>query len=324
MPPDWNPPVPAWMSVFDDEMHTVSKGVIGAQHAPDRDMAAFLADLRAASAGADIIDFARCIDRDGLTQTVGILYWYDPARAAAWLASEAFRHFWAKHARKDNGYGLFREMMNVPTSHFETLFSGPEHNHGMSQGRIGVEGPVAEHMYWGGMRDRIPHSAQNPLEAGSALRVVEEGDGRVVIEAHEHLCVIRSGQDWSLTTGEQRDAYLETIEPTLNAGMAFLRDEGDAVNCYSCRYMRELDASGAPVERSFGLAYFRTMKDLEDWAEHHPTHLKIFHTFLKIAPKYGPDLQLRLWHEVSVLPAGEQSAEYIHCAPGTGLLGGVG
>jgi len=105
--------------------------------------------------------------------------------------------------------------------------------------------------------------------------------------------------------------------------MDFLRDTGEQVNCYSCRFMRDQDEHGRAMKRTFCLAYFKTMKDLEDWSQHHPTHLEIFDTFLRIAPKYGPDLQLRLWHEVSVLPAAGQRAEYINCRPGTGLLAGL-
>ncbi len=323
IPPGWDPPVPAFESVFDPDVHAVSMCVIGCQHAPDQDITAFLTDLRSIAAGADICDFAAGSDHAGLKQTVGIFYWYNPTQAADWLASTVLQGFWEKHGSADTGYGIFREMTNVPTTHFETLFSGPEHDHGLSQRRSGIKGPVAHHMYWGGMRDRIPHSAVNALEASGPLGVREEDGRRIVVEAHENLCIIRSGQDWSMTEGVQRTEYLETIEPTLAAGMAFLRDQGEAVNCYACRYMHETDGTGAPVDRSFGLAYFRTMKDLEDWAENHPTHLAIFNTFLEIAPKYGPDLQLRLWHEVSVLPAGEQMAEYVNCAPGTGLLGGL-
>ncbi|MEX3009762.1 phenylacetaldoxime dehydratase family protein [Hoeflea sp. TYP-13] len=323
MPPGWNPPVPAWVSVFDRNVRSVSMCVIGCQHQPDSDVSGFLRDLKTVGAGADIADFATCTDRDGLHQSVGILYWCDPIEAARWLDCDAYEAFWEKHTSPAVGYGVFREMMNIPLERSETLFSGPEHNHGMSQARTSIEGPVDRHMYWGGMRDRIPYSANDALDAGGPLRIVESGENRVVVEAHENLCVIRSGQDWSHTTGVQREEYLEQIEPVLRAGMDFLRDKGEEVDCYTCRYMRQLDGAFAPDERSFGLAYFRTMKDLEDWAEHHPTHLAIFNRFLEIAPKYGPGLQLRLWHEVSVLPAGNQLAEYVNCRPGTGLLAGV-
>ncbi|WP_119165459.1 phenylacetaldoxime dehydratase family protein [Algihabitans albus] len=137
------------------------------------------------------------------------------------------------------------------------------------------------------------------------------------------LCIIRSGQDWSSTEGLQRREYLERMEPVLEAGMAFLRDRGQEVNCHAGRYMREIGRDGAGTDRSLGPAYFRTMADLEGWAETHPTHLAIFKTFLGIAPKYGANLQLRPWHEVSLLPAGNQFGEHANCAAGTGLLGGL-
>ncbi len=322
MPPGWSPPVPAWMSVFEGNVHSVSMSVIGCQHDEGQDVAGFLGDLKEAAADADIVDFARSSDADGRQQTVGILYWLNPDDSARWAESDRFGAFWNKHAAAAE-YGVFREMVNIPLERSETLFSGPEHDHGMSRKRVSLEGPVDRHMYWGGMRDRIPLSANDPLEAGGPIRVVEEDGERISVEAHENLCIIRSGQDWTLTEGVQREEYLEQIEPVLKAGMRFLRDKGDEVGCYSCRYMRELDHGFADAERSFGLAYFRTMADLENWAEHHPTHLAIFNKFLEIAPKYGPALQLRLWHEVSVLPAGRQLAEYVRCSPGTGLLGGI-
>ncbi|MEP3277217.1 MAG: phenylacetaldoxime dehydratase family protein [Stappiaceae bacterium] len=321
MPEGWNPPVPAWKSTFPTQ--SVAMTVIGIQHGPDTNVTAHLAELSGALSKADIRDFATCDAGEGMCETVCIAYWTDGAIASADLASPAFGAAWEKHARADAGYGLFREMTNIPLERSETLFSGPVHDHGMSQIRNGIEGPIVDHQYWGGMRDRIPISANDPLEAGGPLRIVEQSDNRVVVEAHENLCIIRSGQDWSQCEGEQLREYQDVIEPTLKAGMAFLRDQGSEVSCYTCRYMRDQDSQGRAAPRSFGLAYFRTMRELEDWAEHHPTHLEIFNTFLQIAPKYGPNLQLRLWHEVSVLPAGKQRAEYINCRAGTGLLGGV-
>ncbi|MCP4316928.1 MAG: phenylacetaldoxime dehydratase family protein [Hyphomicrobiales bacterium] len=323
MPPGWNPPVPAWKSVFDGKTDAVSMFVIGCQHSAETDVSGFLQDLKTIGGDADIIDFATCTDRNGLQQSVGILYWCNPEDAANWLDTDGFVSFWAKHTDPSAGYGVFREMMNIPLERSETLFSGPEHDHGMSQCRTSIEGPIDRHMYWGGMRDRIPLSASDALEAGGPLRIVERSENRLVVEAHENLCIIRSGQDWTFTQGAQREEYLEQIEPVLKAGMEFLRDQGDEVSCYTYRYMRDLDAEFEPAQRSFGLAYFRTMKDLEDWAKHHPTHLAIFNKFLEIAPKYRPDLQLQFWHEVSVLPSGNQIAEYVNCSPGTGLLGGL-
>jgi aldoxime dehydratase len=87
--------------------------------------------------------------------------------------------------------------------------------------------------------------------------------------------------------------------------------------------MALLNDHGAPSDHTFGLAFFRSLEDLEGWAEHHPTHLAIFNAFLEFAPRYGPAMRSRYWHEVSVLPADGQIAEYVNCAPGTGLLGGM-
>jgi len=44
--------------------------------------------------------------------------------------------------------------------------------------------------------------------------------------AHDNLCLIRSGQDWSDTETSERKLYLEDVEPVLREGMDFLRDEG--------------------------------------------------------------------------------------------------
>lgn len=323
MPKDWNPPVPAWKSTFADNASVVSMCVIGFQHPATVSVTAQLQELHAALPEADVRDIASSDAGGGLHETVCIAYWVDVNDASLSLNSDAFNVFWSKHSAADLSYGVFREMVNIPFDRRETLFSGPDHDHGMSQARTGAEGPIKDHMYWGGMRDRIPLSANDAIEAKFPLKVIELDDNRVVVEAHENLCIIRSGQDWSYCEGEQLREYQEEIEPTLKAGMAFLRDRGDEVNCYACRYMHDLEVDGTATNRSFGLAYFRTMKDLEDWAEFHPTHLAIFNTFLGIAPKYGSDLQIRLWHEVSVLPAHNQRAEYANCRKGTGLLGGL-
>lgn len=86
------------------------------------------------------------------------------------------------------------------------------------------------------------------------------------------------------------------------------------------RFAQETDREGMPLKRTFGLGYFLTLGHLEKWAATHPTHLAIFSRFLTMVRKYGVDLKLRLWHEVSVLPGGGQIFEYINCNPETGLL----
>ncbi|MGH1479804.1 MAG: phenylacetaldoxime dehydratase family protein [Geminicoccales bacterium] len=323
MPKGWEPPVPAWSSTFTEAQASVSMAVVGFQHPEAMAMDAHLKALHAALEGADIRDLVVSDAGGGLRETVCIAYWRKTDAAKVTLQSNMFSAFWEKHSAAGLGYGLVKECTNIPFDRSETLFSSPVHDHGYSQMREDVIGPIPHHQYWGGMRDRIPLSAHDPLEAQGPVRVIERSDRHQVVEAHENLCIIRSGQDWSQCDAEQLSEYREQIEPVLKAGMAFLRDRGDQVNCYACRYMKDVALDGSDAKRSCGLAYFRTMADLEGWAEHHPTHLRIFNTFLSIAPKHGPNLQLRLWHEVSVLPAAGQRAAYVNCRAGTGLLGGL-
>lgn len=319
MPRDWQPPVPAWSSTFSDADTAVAMAVLGFQHHADVDVIEALGALHDALDGAEARDLVTSDAGGGLHETVCIAYWRSYADARAVLEGSRFLGFWEAQTARGN-VGLIKECVNIPHERTETLFSGPEHDHGYSQMREGTVGPIPHHQYWGGMRDRIPRSAHDSLEATEPVRVTKNDDEHVVVEAHENLCIIRSGQDWEHCDPDQWAEYEEHIQPVLEAGMHFLRDRGDEVNCYACRYMRDLNRDGTLAKRSAGMAYFRTLTDLEGWAEHHPTHLKIFNTFLALAPKHGPNLQLRLWHEVSVLPASECRAEYVRCRAGTGWM----
>jgi aldoxime dehydratase len=126
--------------------------------------------------------------------------------------------------------------------------------------------------------------------------------------------LIRSGQDWTDTDGDERRMYLEDVEPVLRAGMEFLRDEGAAVGCFANRYVT---VEGG--ERSYGMSWWRSLDALERWSESHPTHLAIFGAAMRYLSTLGPAARLRLYHEVSVLPVDGQLFEYVDCRPGTGL-----
>ena len=113
------------------------------------------------------------------------------------------------------------------------------------------------------------------------------------------------------------------MEPVLREGMDFLRDQGTTIGCYTNRYMRHLDAAGRPLEKTFGLSLWRSLADMERWAESHPTHVAIFGTFMRIVQEMNFQLKLRVYHEVSVLKPDEQDYEYINCHAQTGLMNGV-
>ncbi|MCR8721986.1 phenylacetaldoxime dehydratase family protein, partial [Pseudomonas syringae] len=143
----------------------------------------------------------------------------------------------------------------------------------------------------------------------------------VRVSGRDNLCLIRSGQDWSSTTGQERDLYLNDIQPVLQNGMTFLRDEGATVGCLNCRFMQALDSeTGEPVEKSFGLAWFDDLANLERWAKTHPTHVAIFGGFTQYVQTLNFQVQLRLYHEIAVIPSDAQYFEYLNCHPGSGLL----
>ena len=148
-------------------------------------------------------------------------------------------------------------------------------------------------------------------------------NGHLRIVPHENLCLIRSGQDWSDTEDSERRMYLEDVEPVLRAGMEFLRDDGLSCGCFANRYMRVVDAGGKPVEKSFGMSWWKSLDALERWSESHPTHVAIFGAAMKYLMKLGPAAKLRLYHEVTVAAADEQYFEYRNCHPKTGMLRAV-
>jgi aldoxime dehydratase len=85
-------------------------------------------------------------------------------------------------------------------------------------------------------------------------------------------------------------------------------------------YMTVLDDAGELTEKRFGLSWWRSLAALERWAECHPTHLAIFAAAMRYLTAMGATAKLRLYHEVTVATAEQQSFEYYNCHPKTGLL----
>jgi aldoxime dehydratase len=259
-------------------------------------------------------DRAREVAPDGTSDVVSIAYWDDPAAFDRWSA--AHHESWLGAG---DGCGRWAEVLRPTVEEHETLFSSLGRPEGVGALADGWSGEVAEHAYWGGMRDRIPLAQTDPLAPVGAPAVERDG-GRVRIRPHGGICLIRSGQDWTDTDDAERAMYLDDVEPVLRAGMDFLRSEGAAVGCYANRYLTVVE-DGRPVERTFGLSWWRSLADLERWAESHPTHLAIFGAAMRYLSTLGPAARLRLYHEVSVVADGEALFEYVDCRPGTGLLG---
>jgi hypothetical protein len=61
-----------------------------------------------------------------------------------------------------------------------------------------------------------------------------------------------------------------------------------------------IDDRGDPVDKSFGMSWWRSLADLDRWAKDHPTHKAIFGQAMKYPLHHGSSRPLRLYHEVTV------------------------
>ncbi|MFF0816809.1 phenylacetaldoxime dehydratase family protein [Rhodococcus sp. NPDC003318] len=249
-----------------------------------------------------------------------VAYWKDVAVHTEWSDSAQVAGWWASDERLSDGLGYFREIVAPRAEQFETLYAFQERLPGVGAVMDGISDDINEHGYWGSMRERFPISERDWMQPSGELRVIS-GDpaagGRVVVQGHDNIALIRSGQDWKDAESEERGLYLDEILPTLQEGMDFLRDNGLAVGCYSNRFVRNIDLDGNFLDLSYNIGHWGSLDKLERWAESHPTHLRIFTTFFRVAEGLS---KRRLYHEVSVFDAGDQTYEYINCHPGTGML----
>ncbi|OZD67510.1 phenylacetaldoxime dehydratase [Rhodococcus sp. 05-340-1] len=302
-PEGYQPPFPSYVARFPVSTERVVMGYFGIQGLPD---ASPWGDE-----GPSRTDRARYTDEEGIDTTVFIGYWDDVAVFDRWFDSVG-RHWTSVRGR-------FVEIIRPTVDRYETLFSSTGRMEGVATLTDSLSGTIEEHAYWGGVRDRIPLSQSDSLAPSGEPQVVRDGD-RVTIVPQENLCLIRSGQDWADTAGSEREMYLRDVEPVLRAGMDFLRDDGLAIGCFANRYMTVVTDDGTDTDKSFGMSWWRSLSDLEAWAESHPTHVAIFGAALKYLSTMGPAASLRLYHEVTVAAADEQYFEYFGCHDRTGLL----
>ncbi|WP_455925191.1 phenylacetaldoxime dehydratase family protein [Pseudomonas putida] len=320
-PAAYQPPFPAWTSRFSPLTGQVVMAYFGVQgHDP-----VALSDLAPVTSrfgqarGPLFWDGAECIDEQGFHTCIAIAYWADVQAFADWQQRSGFGAWWQHPDREQGPLGWFMEVVCPTAERFETVFSSPDRPEGIAHLASGVSEPILEHGYWGSARDRLPLAQVDALLPGSATGSTEPGL-RQRPPGRDNLCLIRSGQDWSDTRDQERTLYLRDVQPVLAAGMTFLRDQGRDIGCLSCRFMQVLDRSGLPLEKSFGLACFDDLANLERWAKTHPTHVAIFGGFMNYVQTLNFQIQLRLYHEVSVIPAQAQFFEYVNCHPGSGLL----
>lgn len=325
LPQGYQPPFPAWSARFDPLVGQVVMAYFGVQSLQPvglADLAPITACLEA-SQGPAYWDAAQCVDAQGFHTCIAIAYWADVTAFEQWRQGSGFAQWWQDPARETGPRGWFLEIVSPTAERFETVFSAEDVPEGIGHLASHMSEPILEHGYWGSARDRLPIAQSQTLateDTGAFARAQRRG--RVRLAGRDNLCLIRSGQDWSNTTGHERELYLADVKPVLQTGMSFLRDEGAPIGCLNCRFMQVLDSrTGAPAEKTFGLAYFDELASLERWAKTHPTHVAIFGGFMQYVQILNFQIQLRLYHEIAVIPADAQFFEYLNCHPGSGLLG---
>lgn len=324
MPPNWTPPYPAYSARYDKSVKTVVVAYLGVQH---RGPVMPLAGVRAMTAlresttkvdGPAHRDSFRFVDTSGYTNVVNALYWVDFEAYRRWAAENL--HWTDPDRLTSKDVGFYMEVATPSFDRLETLTGGPEHSmEGLGVPARGLSDEMQEHGYWGGARDRMPLAQTDPMHPAGSLEFKRDGD-LVIVVPHENMCTIRSDQNWAHMTGKPRERYLEMLEPVLAAGMQFLEDEGTTIGCYCHRYVRGINDEGVELEKAFGTGWWRSLADLEKWAESHPTHLKIFGSFQRYFREFGGMADLRMWHEVVTVAANQARFEYLGCHDRTGLL----
>jgi aldoxime dehydratase len=319
----FTPAYPAFVARYQPGLESVAMAYFGVQYegAADATVSRALDWLAARFAdedGPEFWDRSEGVDSAGFVNIISAAYWSDRSAFDRWFP--ATRAAWTGEGAEATAFGTFIEVFTPSADSYETLYSSaPHHQEGIGNLATAISGPIVEHSYWGSMRDRIALSQSDEMRGAGEPHLLRDGK-RVRVVPHDNLCLIRSGQDWSETEGDETEMYERDIEPVLRAGMAFLSDQGLPIGCFSNRYMTVVPSGDRPSRRSFGLSVWRDIGALEIWAEHHPTHLKIFGAAMKYLGVLGPAARLRLYHEVSVLKHTEQIFEYYNCHPKTGML----
>jgi aldoxime dehydratase len=186
---------------------------LGVQFRTDDQRPAALDALRAIVARFDAADgpaghdITYHRDNQGQHNFMVVGYWSDPVAHRRWLCSPEIVSWRESEQRLADGLGYFREITSPRVEQFETLYA---------------------------FQDALP----------GVGAVMDRTSGEINEHAYDNIALIRSRQDWKDAEAAERALYLDEILPTLQAGMDFLRDNGQAVGCHSNRFVRSIDLDG--------------------------------------------------------------------------------
>jgi aldoxime dehydratase len=166
MPDNWVPPVPAWSADLGDSS-ALAIAYYGMQHhtSDTRDSETAFALLRHGPDAPEHIERGRFHDLAGLVNEVFVCYWRVPGTYVRFAEQSALARWLADDARLSSDVGVWVEAFRIPMTRFETLFSSQCPAGAARLTDHPMTGPIDEHGYWGGMRDRIPASNADELSS---------------------------------------------------------------------------------------------------------------------------------------------------------------
>jgi aldoxime dehydratase len=279
--------------------------------------------------GPQFHDLGRATDLQGYENLLFSLYWKDQDRFDQWNSALG-NNWWHEGLDVNGDVGVFNKTLRFTPWDFETTFTH-QYPEGLSKLEDHMSGLTDMHEYPGSFVDRVPRSQYDRLlpEGKPTLR----SDGTLPDNTHGHLLevvpngnmlVIRSGQDWTDTEGDERAFYLEKLRPVLDDGMKSITTDGLGYGCYFNNYpVTLLSDEGQETERTFSLSMWHSVDSLNIWTEGSREHKKIMGTGIAHYRKAGEDAKLRLYHELYVVKAEGQSFQYFNCHRDTGMLRAV-
>jgi aldoxime dehydratase len=266
----------------------------------------------------------RFLDEAGETNAVVVSYWLDATAHARWTQKSSLSAWFNAPKRLLGEQGCWRETIAVPYDRHETIYSAPHYRVGFGRTPGAVIEAMTTNGYFGAARDRFPVSAVDSLDTPFTgyPEVVDRIDtrGRRLFASSPHnMAALRSGQFWEPSEGEQRQDYLDNLQPKLHRGMDYLLSNKQDSGTLSLRIMTNVGEEGEDRDETSVLAHFLSLAQLEDWAKSHVTHLDIYGHAIAMNRKYREMRQVVTWHEAFVMPA-SCAFEYVNCHPATGLL----
>ena len=330
VPDDYQPPFPMFVGRADTALQQVVMAYLGVQYADEAKRPDALAALRHMVGTFEVPDgpvhhdLTHHVDnQDHHNLMVVALLGSTPRRTAAGSARRRSRAGGTPTTGWHEGLGYFREIVAPRVDQFETVvrLPGGSSRHRCRHGRDQRGGQRARLL---GVHARaVPALADRLDDAGRGARPssreTRQAGGRVVVRGHDNIALIRSGQDW---IEQARTSARSTSTRSCRAsrtGWTSCATTARAVGCYSNRFVRSIDLDGNELPtRATTWATGSLAGPLERWAESHPTHLRIFATFFRVAAAPG---------EAPALPRGlrlrrprTRLFEYINCHPATGMM----